>query len=87
MLYSVDEIIRQIDKGQTFEYLFFYGYRPSDDGSNTASCCSQWFPSEFQIDGIKYSTAEHFMMAEKSRFFADEGMLQAILSCETPKAA
>lgn len=87
MRYSRDELIKQIDDGQTFEYLLFYGHKPSDDGSVTASCCSQWFPAEFQIDGIGYLTAEHFMMAEKARLFADEDMLQAVLSCKTPKEA
>lgn len=80
-------MIDQIDQGQEFDYLLFYGHKPSADGSVTASCLSQWFPSEFEIDGVFYPTAEHFMMAEKARLFKDSEMLQRILQCKTPKEA
>jgi len=85
--YSRDWLIEQIDLGQTFEYLLFYGHKPSTDGSVTASCCSQWFPAPFEIDGLVYPTAEHYMMAEKARLFDDQEMLANILNCKTPKEA
>ena len=87
MNYSKQKLIEQIDAGQEFEYLLFYGHKPSTDGSITSSCFSQWFPAEFEIDGIKYSTAEHYMMAEKARLFDDPDMLKNILECKTPKEA
>lgn len=87
MKYTREKLIAQIDEGKDFEYLLFYGHKASVDGSVTASCCSQWFPAEFQIDGVKYPTAEHFMMAEKARLFKDEEMLEKILLCLTPKEA
>lgn len=87
MHYSRDWLIDQIDQGKTFDYLLFYGHKAATDGSITAACLSQWFPAEFEIDGIKYPTAEHFMMAEKARLFDDHNMLQNILECKTPKEA
>ena len=33
---------------------------------------SQWHPTGFAVDGVRYATAEHFMMAEKARIFGDE---------------
>lgn len=87
MKYSREKLIQEIDEGKTFEYLLFYGHKPSEDGSVTASCCSQWFPAAFEIDGVKYPTAEHFMMAEKARLFKDDLMLEKILCCKTPKEA
>lgn len=87
MLYSREWLIEQIDQGKEFEYLLFYGHKPATDGSVTSACLSQWFPAEFEIDGIKYPTAEHYMMAEKARLFDDQDMLQKILECRTPKEA
>lgn len=48
---------------------------------------SQWYSSSFVIDDIKYSTAEHYMMAEKARLFGDDQALEAILNAKTPKEA
>ena len=35
------------------------------------SCFLQWSPSSFVADGVSYSCAEQFMVAEKGRFFQD----------------
>jgi ribA/ribD-fused uncharacterized protein len=40
---------------------------------------SQWHPSPFEVDGIKYATAEHWMMAGKARLAGDEATLEMIL--------
>lgn len=87
MRYSREWLIDQIDQGKTFDYLLFYGHKAATDGSIAAACLSQWFPAEFEIDGIKYPTAEHFMMAEKARLFEDQDALKNILECNTPKEA
>ncbi len=87
MHYSREWLIEQIDAGKEFDYLLFYGHKAATDGSITASCLSQWFPAEFEIDGVKYPTAEHYMMAEKARLFDDQDMLKNILGCKTPKEA
>ena len=85
--YSRAKLIDQIDQGQRFDYLLFYGHKPSTDGSVTSSCCSQWFPAPFELEGVLYPTAEHYMMAEKARLFDDPGMVVAILESKTPKEA
>ncbi len=87
MQYSREWLVDQIDQGKIFDYLLFYGHKAAADGTVTAACCSQWFPAEFVIDGIKYPTAEHYMMAEKARLFGDQDMLKNILECKTPKDA
>jgi predicted NAD-dependent protein-ADP-ribosyltransferase YbiA (DUF1768 family) len=38
----------------------------------TKACFSQWFPFEFQENGIIYKTAEHYMMAGKAKLFNDD---------------
>jgi ribA/ribD-fused uncharacterized protein len=87
MRYSKEKLIEQIEQGHEFDYFLFYGHKASDDGTVTASCLSQWFPAEFELEGAKYPTAEHFMMAEKARLFRDTEMLEKILECQKPKEA
>lgn len=69
------------------KYVFFWGHRASKDGSVSKSCFSQWWPSPFEIDGVSYASAEHYMMAEKARLFEDEASCQAILRAATPSEA
>jgi ribA/ribD-fused uncharacterized protein len=87
MRYTREKLIESVLQGQEFDYLLFYGHKASSDGTVTASCCSQWFPAPFTMNGISYPTAEHYMMAEKARLFDDQEMLSNILECQTPKEA
>ncbi len=48
------------------------------------SIFSQWTPSVFTIDGVKYENAEQWMMACKARLFQDEEILQKILVANNP---
>lgn len=82
-----DELRRRCADGESFEYLFFWGHQLPTDGIVTSSCLSQWYPAPFEIDGIKYPTAEHWMMAAKARLFGDGAMLKEILAAPDPKAA
>lgn len=45
---------------------------------------SQWYPSQFEIDGVKYATAEQFMMAMKADYFGDDAAKAAILATTNP---
>lgn len=45
----------------------------------------QWTDSEFTVDGVTYSCAEQFMMAEKARLFGDEAVRAQILASSSPK--
>jgi ribA/ribD-fused uncharacterized protein len=47
---------------------------------------SQWYPSDFEVDGVVYNCAEQYMMAEKARFFGDETTRAKILRTKWPKA-
>ena len=67
--------------------ILFWGHQPSRNGSVTKTCFSQWFEAEFELDGIKYPTAEHFMMAEKARLFGDGPALERVLQVANPAAA
>jgi ribA/ribD-fused uncharacterized protein len=45
---------------------------------------SQWFPSDFIIDGIKYVTAEQYMMARKAKLFGDNDAYREIMKSKDP---
>lgn len=69
------------------KYVFFWGHRPQKDGSVGKGCFSQWWPSSFELEGVTYASAEHYMMAEKARLFGDEATRQAILKAASPAEA
>lgn len=84
---SLEDLRTRFDAGEPLSFLHFWGHRPRADGRPSASCFSQWFESPFQIDGLTYATAEHFMMAEKARLFGDAETVSRILAAGTPAAA
>jgi ribA/ribD-fused uncharacterized protein len=73
--------------GEAIDVLPFWGHQPEADGSAGVGCLSQWWPSEFTVDGVTYPTAEHWMMASKARVFGDAEGLAAVMTTITPYAA
>ena len=84
---SVAELVRALDEGQTAHFLFFWGHRPAKDGRITKACFSQWYESPFEVAGVTYPTAEHYMMAAKAALFGDVQTHERILAAKTPGAA
>lgn len=87
MNYSLERLKSEIEKETHFKYLFFWGHTPKREDVIDKSCFSQWYPSPFTVDGITYATAEHWMMAQKSRLFQDEEVFQKIIAAEKPAVA
>lgn len=87
LIRSNEELIRAMAKGERPKFLFFWGHTPLRDGSISKACFSQWFDSPFDVDGVRYRTAEHFMMAGKARLFGDDEILQRVLDAIHPKQA
>lgn len=86
MKYNNDWLRDKYKTEEQIKYIFFWGHQPSKDGSITKTCFSQWWPAPFEVDGITYPTAEHWMMAGKARLFNDTTVLKKILQANTPKA-
>ncbi|SEC82529.1 hypothetical protein SAMN04489761_3691 [Tenacibaculum sp. MAR_2009_124] len=84
MRYNNDNIIERFNNNETLKFLFFWGHQPNKDGSIGKSCFSQWWKASFEIDGVTYPTAEHYMMAGKARLFKDDEILQEILKVTHP---
>ncbi len=87
MKYSVNWLQQQIEQGIHQEYLLFWGHTPKQEGTVDKSCFSQWYPSTFEVDGVLYKTAEHWMMAKKAELFGDGEAMQKILLAEKPAVA
>jgi ribA/ribD-fused uncharacterized protein len=84
MKYNNNWLITRLQEGEKPDFLFFWGHRPSKDGSISKSCFSQWWQIPFTIDGITYLTAEHWMMASKAKLFGDLLMLEKMLTTSSP---
>ena len=84
MKYTREIITKKYDSGKKLKYIFFWGHRPSTDGSVTKSCFSQWFNCKFTIDGIQYTTAEQYMMSQKALLFGDTTIYNEIMNASHP---
>lgn len=76
-----------VRSGKRFKYVYFWGHRPKRSGVVDRACFSNWFTAPFSVDGIRYATAEHFMMAGKARLFGDDDALARILKASSAGAA
>ena len=83
---SNKELLNHVNRGKKAKYLFFWGHQKPKLGVNQA-CFSQWYSSAFKVDGEHYSSADHFMMAEKARLFGDTEMRIKILAAKNPGEA
>jgi ribA/ribD-fused uncharacterized protein len=75
------------NNGARPEFLMFWGRKGNDLSKIGPYVFSQWHFSDFEIDGITYPTAEHWMMAQKARLMGDDDALQAILASGGPDEA
>jgi ribA/ribD-fused uncharacterized protein len=83
---SREELQRRIAEGWAPKYLFFWGHtgRPGIVGKE---CLSQWHVSPFEVEGLVYPTAEHWMMAQKALLFGDPASAEAICRVSHPGEA
>jgi ribA/ribD-fused uncharacterized protein len=84
---TLDELRAAVAAGARPKFLFFWSERPGQGGDPGKGCLSQWWPAPFELDGERYPTAEHWMMAEKARLFGDREALAEVLTVEHPGAA
>jgi ribA/ribD-fused uncharacterized protein len=82
----LEELRQRYSAGESLKYMFFWGHQPGKAGISS-SCFSQWYEAPFEIDGQRYATAEHFMMAEKAALFGDFSARARVLEAPTPGAA
>lgn len=82
---TLNELQKVYRQGKKLDYLFFWGHRPDPSGKIIKSCLSQWWSSPFTVDGVTYSSAEHWMMAGKAKLFNDQQRFEEIVQSKDPK--
>ncbi|RKD94082.1 NADAR family protein [Marinifilum flexuosum] len=87
MKYNIDRIQKDFRASKKQKFLFFWGHQKLKNAEIGQTCLSQWWSSEFEIKGIKYFSAEHYMMAEKARLFNDQKNLERIINSKSPGQA
>jgi ribA/ribD-fused uncharacterized protein len=84
---DVETLRRLVAAGKRQRYLMFWGHTARRPGALGAECFSQWYGAPFVVDGNRYPTAEHYMMAEKARLFGDDAARTRVLDAGSPAAA
>lgn len=82
----LDNLQSRFNAGEAFKFVFFWGHKTSKK-EVTSTCFSQWYEAPFVVDGERYATAEHFMMAEKAALFGDHETRARVLRAPNPGAA
>jgi ribA/ribD-fused uncharacterized protein len=85
-IFDLKALLAHVERGYRPKLLLFWGHRGP---ANVAGphVLSQWWPAPFQVDGVHYPTAEHFMMASKARLFGDAAACDRVLAARSPGAA
>lgn len=84
--YSLDWLTNRYENGDSLKFIYFWG-NTNNRNEISKACFSQWYESSFIVNGIKYKTAEHWMMAQKALLFNDEELFEKIVNCEKPGEA
>lgn len=84
MKYSVESIRQMVSADPNVRFIYFWGHTPSVKGI-TQSCMSQWYDVEFEVAGVKYHTAEQYMMAQKALLFDDKQVFDQIMLADNPR--
>jgi ribA/ribD-fused uncharacterized protein len=84
---NVDELRQRVAAGWRADYALFLAPDPERPGILGNECLSQWYPSEMRLEGVRFPTAEHYMMWRKARLFGDRDVEQQLLADDSPAAA
>ena len=87
MKYSIDQLKDSLQDDKSVKFLFFWGHTNKDNETAGKFCFSQWYPSPFEVEGVVYPTAEHWMMAKKALLFDDFEIYNSILNTQNPAEA
>ncbi|MEP4050887.1 MAG: NADAR family protein [Litorimonas sp.] len=86
-VYDLEWLRSEMSSGTRQKFVYFWGHRGRADKQLTKACFSQWWTSSFEVEGCRYATAEHWMMAEKARLFRAEDICAEILKSDDPGKA
>ena len=84
MKYNIEKLRENFAEGKKYEYVFFWGHKPSKDRNIGKNCLSQWYECRFTADNIEYHTAEQYMMSQKALVFGDREIYNKIMQSDNP---
>jgi ribA/ribD-fused uncharacterized protein len=84
---SIHELRQRLADGWRADYALFLAPEPEQPGTLGNECLSQWYPAEMQLDGVRFPTAEHYMMRCKARLFGDSDVERQLLAEDSPAVA
>ena len=85
--YDMKWLLSQKNGGTRQKFVYFWGHRKRVDRAITKACFSQWWDSPFEVNGKRFASAEHWMMAEKARVFEADEIYTEILKTGSPQKA
>lgn len=72
-------------KGKRPKYVLFWGHTAPPNGAIGPHVLSQWWPATFEVERVRYASAEQFMMAGKAALFGDQQASELILRAKGPQ--
>ena len=85
MKYTREDLIARYNAGEPMNVIAFWGHTPHPR-KMTKACFSQWYDCGFEADGVRYHTAEQYMMAQKALLMGDPETLAKIMAADHPEA-
>ena len=73
---NIQDVIEKYNKKEKLEYLFFW---------KSNSYLSNWYPSDFIVNGVLYWCVEQYMMAKKAELFNDYTVFRMIMFSNSQK--
>lgn len=73
---NVQDVITKFDNREKLEFIFFW---------RTNCYFSNWFPSDFIVDGVLYWCTEQYMMAKKAELFGDYNTFRYIMESRSQR--
>lgn len=84
MKYSVETIKQIACENPDLQFVYFWAEKPTKNGVSE-TCLSQWYDTAFEVAGVKYHTAEQYMMAQKALLFNDLVVYGEIMAADNPR--
>ena len=85
--HDLESLRSAVQSGARLKYLFFWGHKAASRGEIGRECLSQWYAARFEVDGVSFATAEHYMMHQKALLFSDREAAEQVLRAPNPGAA
>ncbi|MEQ3554444.1 NADAR family protein [Pseudonocardia nematodicida] len=80
-------LVAALDAGARPGFTTFWSSTPAPGQDTGPWVLAQWYRSPFEVDGVRYATAEQWMMASKARLFGDDDALARVLTSGSPAEA